>query len=202
MQYMYKNQLQQYAQKQNIAFPEYSCEIEGPPHACRFRSKVAFGGKIFESQEFFSTLKEAEQAAAKVALEALSPYEIQKVVPKFICTNFIRLWDLFYLLVSCSFIIILSISNGSQGAGLYKTLLQQLAQKQGCLFPVYKTIQSGLPHAPTFVATVEVGDEKYQGQEAKSKKQAEMNAAEIAYNSRLKGKIRFHPIIYPWPEWL
>lgn len=100
---MYKNQLQQYAQKQNIILPKYSCEVEGPPHACRFRSKVAFGGKIFESHEFFSTLKEAEQAAAKIALEALSPQEIQKVVksPKFICSNFIRLWVLLYLLVSC-----------------------------------------------------------------------------------------------------
>ncbi|XP_019160074.1 PREDICTED: uncharacterized protein LOC109156687 isoform X2 [Ipomoea nil] len=150
IQYMYKNQLQQYAQKQNITLPEYSCEIDGPPHARRFRSKVAFGGRIFESQEFFSTLKEAEQAAAKIALEALSPQEIQK------------------------------------GAGLYKTLLQQLEQKQGGLFPVYKTIQSGPPHDPTFVATVVVGGETYQGQVAKSKKQAEMSAAEIAYNSRMK----------------
>ncbi|XP_031095590.1 double-stranded RNA-binding protein 1-like isoform X3 [Ipomoea triloba] len=151
IQHMYKNQLQQYAQKQNIILPKYSCEVEGPPHACRFRSKVAFGGKIFESHEFFSTLKEAEQAAAKIALEALSPQEIQK------------------------------------GAGLYKTLLQQLEQKQGGMFPVYKTIQSGPPHAPTFVATVVVGGETYQGQEAKSKKEAEMSAAEVAYNSCLKG---------------
>ncbi|XP_019160062.1 PREDICTED: double-stranded RNA-binding protein 1-like isoform X2 [Ipomoea nil] len=151
IRYMYKNQLQQYAQKQNITLPEYSCEIEGPPHACRFRSKVVFGGKIFETQEFFSTLKEAEQAAAKIALEALSPQEIQK------------------------------------GVGLYKALLQQLEQKQGGLFPVYKTIQSGPPHDPTFVATVVVGGETYQGLEAKSKKQAEMSAAEVAYNSCMKG---------------
>ncbi|XP_019157490.1 PREDICTED: uncharacterized protein LOC109154071 isoform X2 [Ipomoea nil] len=151
IQYMYKNLLQQYAQKQNITLPEYSCETEGPKHSRRFRSKVAFGGKVFESQEFFSTLKEAEQTVAKIALEALSPQETQK------------------------------------GAGLYKTLLQQLEQKQGGLFPVYKTIQSGPTHDATFMATVAVGGETYQGQVAKSKKQAEMSAAEVAYNSRMKG---------------
>ncbi|RAL50889.1 hypothetical protein DM860_005245 [Cuscuta australis] len=145
--HIYKNQLQQYAQKQGITLPEYSCETEGPPHYRRFKSKVALAGKVYESPQFFRTLKEAEQAAAKVALEALSPNETQK------------------------------------DGGLYKILLQQLAQKLGFLRPVYRTIQCGPPHAASFMSTVQVGQETYEGQAAKNKKQAISNAAEVAYNT-------------------
>lgn len=76
---MYKNRLQQYAQKQNIGFPVYTCETEGPPHARRFRSTVILDGKSYESVEYFPTLKEAEQAAAKVACQMLSLEIIQEV---------------------------------------------------------------------------------------------------------------------------
>lgn len=67
-----------YAQKQNIVFPVYSCEREGPPHASRFKCRVTIDGKTYESPEYFSTLKEAEHAAAKVALISLSPDCVQK----------------------------------------------------------------------------------------------------------------------------
>ncbi|CAH9068483.1 unnamed protein product [Cuscuta europaea] len=153
MQHVYKNQLQQYAQKKGIALPEYSCETEGPPHDRRFRSRVTFDGKSYECRQFFNTLKEAEQAAAKVAVEAVCPDEIQK------------------------------------GGGLSKTLLQQLAHKLGFLFPTYKTVQYGPPHGATFISFVQIGEESYEGQSAKTKKQAEMNAAEIAYNTLINCKI-------------
>lgn len=68
---------------------------------------------------------------------------------------------------------------------LYKNLLQELAQKEAYALPVYNTKQSGESHAPTFVSTVEVGGQVFSGQEAKSKKQAEMSAAKVAY-MRLK----------------
>ncbi|KAL7096392.1 hypothetical protein ACP275_10G076500 [Erythranthe tilingii] len=77
---MYKNQLQQYGQKQNIGFPVYSSESEGPPHSRRFRSRVSLNGKSYETVEFFPTLKEAEQAAAKVACQELSLNVIQEDV--------------------------------------------------------------------------------------------------------------------------
>ncbi|CAH9074586.1 unnamed protein product [Cuscuta europaea] len=147
VQPIYKNWLQQYAQKQGITLPEYCCEAQGPPHDRHFKPKVAFAEKVYESQQFFRTLKEAEQAAAKIVIEALSPHEIQK------------------------------------GGGLYKNLLQEAVQKLGFLSPMYKTIQGGPPHNASFVTTVQVGDETYEGQTAKSKKLAEMNAAEIAYNT-------------------
>lgn len=78
MRHLYKNQLQNYAQKRNLPLPDYSTEREGPPHASRFKSKVTFDGKTYVSPEFSPTLKEAEHAAAKVALESLSVNEVQE----------------------------------------------------------------------------------------------------------------------------
>ncbi|XP_020548597.1 double-stranded RNA-binding protein 4-like [Sesamum indicum] len=75
---MYKNLLQQYAQKQNLDFPVYTSEAEGPPHARRFKSRVCLDGKSYETFEFFPTLKEAEQAAAKVACQVLSVDVVQE----------------------------------------------------------------------------------------------------------------------------
>ena len=73
MQHFYKNQLQNYAQKRNLRLPVYSCEREGPPHASHFRCKVTVDGQTYGSPEFFSTLKDAEHAAAKIALTSLVP---------------------------------------------------------------------------------------------------------------------------------
>ncbi|KAK4338987.1 hypothetical protein RND71_040449 [Anisodus tanguticus] len=151
MLHLYKNRLQHYAQKQNLTLPVYSFELDGPPHAHRFRSKVIVDGKTYETREFFSSLKEAEHAAAKVAFESLALNDIQ------------------------------------EDEGLYKTLLQELAQKEGLRFPVYDTARTGPPHAPIFRSMVEVGGGTFQGQEAKTKKQAEMNAAKVAYNALVKG---------------
>lgn len=68
---------------------------------------------------------------------------------------------------------------------LYKNLLQELAQKEAYALPVYNTKHSGESHAPIFVSTVEVGGQVFSGQETKTKKQAEMSAAKVAY-MRLK----------------
>lgn len=68
-----------YTQKNKLIAPSYTSEREGPPHASRFKCRVTVDGKIFESPEFHSTLKEAEHAAAKVALMSLSPDVVQKV---------------------------------------------------------------------------------------------------------------------------
>ncbi|GFP91804.1 double-stranded RNA-binding protein 4 [Phtheirospermum japonicum] len=143
--HMYKNQLQQFAQKKNFDLPVYTTEAEGPPHSRRFKSSVSVDGKSYETLEFFTTLKEAEQAAARVACQVLSVDAIQ------------------------------------EDGGLYKNLLQELAQKKGLLCPLYESVRSGLPHRPSFVSTVEIGSRIIRGAEAKTKKQAEMNAAKAAY---------------------
>ncbi|KAH6762465.1 hypothetical protein C2S52_019898 [Perilla frutescens var. hirtella] len=149
--HMYKNLLQQHAQKENIVLPVYTPEAEGPPHARRFKSKVFINGKSYETLEYFPTLKEAEQAVAKIACQALSVDLIQ------------------------------------EDKGLYKNLLQEFAQKKGLMCPTYETVSSGMSHRPIFVSTVEIGSDTFQGVEAKSRKQAEMNAAKVAYFALTKG---------------
>lgn len=69
---MYKNQLQELAQRSCFNFPAYSCIREGPDHAPRFKATVNFSGETFESPTFCSTLRQAEHAAAEVALNALA----------------------------------------------------------------------------------------------------------------------------------
>ncbi|KAK3029818.1 hypothetical protein RJ639_038006 [Escallonia herrerae] len=147
MLHLYKNRLQMYAQKRNLGLPIYSCEINGPSHAHRFKSRVKIDDKTYETLDSFTTLKEAEHAAARVAFESLSPDETQ------------------------------------EDEGLYKSLLQELAQKEGFPIPVYDTAKSGPFHMPTFVSTVDIGGKPFQGQKARTKKEAEMNAAKAAYRS-------------------
>lgn len=69
---MYKNQLQELAQRSCFNLPSYACIREGPDHAPRFKATVNFNGEVFESPSFCSTLRQAEHAAAEVALNTLS----------------------------------------------------------------------------------------------------------------------------------
>ncbi|GAU27951.1 hypothetical protein TSUD_146690 [Trifolium subterraneum] len=138
MIHLYKTQLQIYAQKRNLKLPEYSPEWEGPPHAMRFKCKVTIDGQTFESPKFYSTLKEAEHAAAETALTSLSPSGIQEA---------------------------------------------KLVQKEGLQLPVYSTNKSGEAHKPIFSSQVEIEGEIFTGPESKSKKQAEMSAAKVAYTT-------------------
>ena len=58
--------------------PIFASMREGPPHASRFKATVIVDGQSFDSPTFFNTLKEAEQAAAKIALMSLSIDSFQK----------------------------------------------------------------------------------------------------------------------------
>lgn len=155
MVHLYKNQLQIYAQKRSLPLPVYSCEREGPPHACRFRSKVTLEEKTYECPEYFSTVKDAENAAAKVALMALSFDGIQEEDP-----------------------------------AVFKNLLQELAQKEYSCLPEYNTTWTGASHMPMFASTVEMNEESFTGEEAKTKKLAEMNAAKVAYTALKKRHVK------------
>lgn len=65
----------------------------------------------------------------------------------------------------------------------YKNLLQEIAQKDNSLLPVYATATSGPSHAPTFISTVEFARKVFRGEDAKTKKLAEMSAAKVAFMS-------------------
>ncbi|TVU34966.1 hypothetical protein EJB05_16825, partial [Eragrostis curvula] len=144
-----KSQLQIYCQKRGKRLPSYRPIHEGPPHLLKFKSVVTVDGQTFESPEFCYTLKEAENAAAKVALASL-PQEASLPVS--------------------------TVSSLS-----YKNLLQELAQKERFPFPLYNTTLDVPNHPGAFKSTVEIQGTIFQGEPGSSKKQAEMNAAKVAF---------------------
>ncbi|KAH7838331.1 hypothetical protein Vadar_025085 [Vaccinium darrowii] len=152
---MYKNQLQELAQRSCFNLPSYTCIREGPDHAPRFKSTVNFNGETFESPHYFSTLRQAEHAAAEVALNYLSNRGPSHSLAA-------RILD---------------------ETGVYKNLLQEIAQRVGAPLPQYTTFRSGLGHQPIFTGMVELAGITFTGETAKNKKQAEKNAAMAAWAS-------------------
>lgn len=69
---MYKNQLQELAQRSCFNLPSYTCIREGPDHAPRFKATVNFNGETYESPNYCTTLRQAEHSAAEVALNQLA----------------------------------------------------------------------------------------------------------------------------------
>lgn len=67
--------------------------------------------------------------------------------------------------------------------GVYKNLLQETAHRAGLKLPVYTTVRSGPGHMPVFTCTVELAGLSFNGDAAKTKKQAEKNAAIAAWSS-------------------
>ncbi|XP_045816874.1 double-stranded RNA-binding protein 1-like [Trifolium pratense] len=66
-----KNHLNNYARKNNLDPPVYKTIAEGLPHDIHYKATVFIDGKSFESPTFFNTIRDAEQAAAKIALKEL-----------------------------------------------------------------------------------------------------------------------------------
>ena len=66
---------------------------------------------------------------------------------------------------------------------MYKNLLQETAHRPGLNLPVYTTVRSGPGHLPVFTCTVELAGRSFTGEPAKTKKQAEKNAAMVAWSS-------------------
>lgn len=152
---MYKNQLQELAQRSCFNLPSYTCIREGPDHAPRFKATVNFNGEVFESPNYCSTLRLAEHSAAEVALNALSNRGPSNSLAA-------RILD---------------------ETGVYKNLLQEVSQRVGASLPAYTTFRSGLGHLPVFTCTVELAGVTFTGEPAKNKKQAEKNAAMAAWSS-------------------
>ncbi|KAM3713243.1 hypothetical protein ACB098_01G242200 [Castanea mollissima] len=155
---MYKNQLQELAQRSCFNLPSYACIREGPDHAPRFKASVNFNGEIFESPSYCTTLRQAEHAAAEVALSVLSTRGPARSLTA-------RVLD---------------------ETGIYKNLLQETAHRAGLNLPVYTTIRSGPGHVPIFTCTVELAGMNFTGEPAKTKKQAEKNAAIAAWSALKK----------------
>ncbi|KAI3809205.1 hypothetical protein L1987_25175 [Smallanthus sonchifolius] len=152
---MYKNQLQELAQRSCFNLPSYISIREGPDHAPRFKATVNFNGETYESPNYCTTLRQAEHSAAEVALNALASRGPSNSLAA-------RILD---------------------ETGVYKNLLQEVSQRVGASLPTYTTFRSGLGHLPIFTCTVELAGCTFTGEPAKNKKQAEKNAAMSAWSS-------------------
>lgn len=152
---MYKNQLQELAQRSCFNLPSYGCIREGPDHAPRFKATVNFNGEIFESPNYCSTLRQAEHSAAEVALNTLS----RRGPSRFLAAKVL------------------------DETGVYKNLLQETAHRAGLSLPVYTTTRSGPGHLPVFKCSVDLAGMRFYGEPAKTKKQAEKNAAMAAWSA-------------------
>ncbi|ONK78722.1 uncharacterized protein A4U43_C02F21750 [Asparagus officinalis] len=74
-----------------------------------------------------------------------------------------------------------SPSNGMGNCYVFKSRLQEYAQKIGISTPVYDTIKEGPSHQPVFKSTVTVNDLKYESLPGFfNRKAAEQSAAEVA----------------------
>ncbi|XP_059628310.1 double-stranded RNA-binding protein 2-like [Cornus florida] len=152
---MYKNQLQELAQRSCFNLPSYTSIREGPDHAPRFKATVNFNGEIFECPNYCTTLRQAEHSAAELALNALAGRGPSHSLAA-------RILD---------------------ETGVYKNLLQEVSQRVGASLPTYTTFRSGLGHLPVFTCTVQLAGITFTGEPAKNKKQAEKNAAMAAWSS-------------------
>jgi dsRNA-specific ribonuclease len=61
-----KLQLQNYARKNDHDPRVLTVKTEGIPHDIHYKANVVIDGKSFENPTLFNTIKEAEQAAAKI----------------------------------------------------------------------------------------------------------------------------------------
>ncbi|KAF4350713.1 hypothetical protein G4B88_000851, partial [Cannabis sativa] len=164
-----KKQLQKYARQRNFGLPVYFCECDQCPEATQFMATVTVGDQIFESSGSFNTSKDAESDTAKVALMSFLMENFQEAsTPKMFRMGF-------YIGI---FFLLLQLHDESR---VYKNLLQELVQREDLSTPVYKTIKRGEPHKPIFFTSVELDGEIFHGKAAKSKKQAELDAARAAY---------------------
>lgn len=69
--HMFKNRLQEYAQKSSLPLPVYDTVNEGKDHLPQFKCTVTINGTKYESPPGFNNKKAAQHAAAKVAVEDL-----------------------------------------------------------------------------------------------------------------------------------
>ncbi|XP_027770939.1 double-stranded RNA-binding protein 4-like [Solanum pennellii] len=155
-QVMYKNQLQEYTQKNVKPLPIYQTVNEGFPHAPKFRAKVLVNGSEYESKSTYPTKKEAEQAVAKIAYECIhSEMDARDI-------------SLIY-----------------KEPMLCKSILYEFAVKRNLDRPIYNTRHTEGPSS-VYICHLVLGGKTYKGELAGSKQMAKQVAAQSAIESLLE----------------
>ncbi|KAK8604998.1 hypothetical protein V6N13_082459 [Hibiscus sabdariffa] len=156
---MYKSKLQELCQRRQWALPRYTSMKDGPDHNPCFKSSVFLNGTLFHSSVRCKSCKEAQNDAAKSAFlhftsSSYSPAAAANPIPV-----------------------------QEADSGIYKNMLQELTQREEWSLPEYKTTKCGVPHSPTFFSSVQVEGHHFYGKAGKSRKEAEINAAKLAYTN-------------------
>ncbi|MED6121521.1 hypothetical protein PIB30_030950 [Stylosanthes scabra] len=161
---MYKNRLQEFAQRSNMPLPVYQTTSEGSSHAPRFWATVWVNGTSYTSQMPFSQRKAAEQNAAKIALENLH----EKIKDD-----------------GCPLISEVPYSTTLMFPDIFsKSIMNEYATKLSVEKPTYNTVMlEGL--IPRFESFVAFNGTKYNSVIGKTKKEAEQLAARAAILSIL-----------------
>ncbi|KAL9271815.1 Double-stranded RNA-binding protein 4-like protein [Drosera capensis] len=153
-----KSQLTTYIGRAHLQPPVYHTINEGlasPPS--KFKCTVLVDGVAYESPNTFSTIKEAEQDAAKYALEGIA----MKLKEEGRC-----------------FV--------SEDKFFCKSILNEFAMKMNMKLPVYTTKMSE-GYIPSFTASLVFNDHEYTGEVGRNKKEAEQLAARATILSILDG---------------
>ncbi|KAL2317233.1 hypothetical protein Fmac_031109 [Flemingia macrophylla] len=150
---MYKNQLQEFAQKASIGVPMYhTVVVEGQLHAPKFQSTVWVGGMSFTCPSTFPNRKTAEQEAAKVALGTLLQ-RTRDELPSLV----------------------------NEISPFCKSIINEYAAKLHVERPTYNTVQQQLGGVlPVFTTSLVFNGTSYNGHAARTKKEAEQSAAHVA----------------------
>lgn len=122
-------------------------------------------------------------------------YYCRNIKWKFMCIHYLN-WFFFTAERSNRQIVVLCFSAAQDETGVYKNLLQETAHRAGLNLPVYTTIRSGPGHVPVFSCTVEIAGMSFTGEAAKTKKQAQKNAAMTAWSALRKCMHHHFSIIF------
>ncbi|KAL6900638.1 hypothetical protein ACP4OV_005314 [Aristida adscensionis] len=158
-QYLYKNRLQEIAQRTRQKLPIYNVEVEGENHQPKFKCTVEVGGERFSSSRSYGRRKEAEQDAAKIAYDIL------------VKRGEVDAKEVFQLL--------------DQDVVFCKSILHEFASKTKTNKPSFSVAPPEKPMT-LFVASVVFDGNTYTGEAALNKKDAEQKAAHAAIKSILE----------------
>ncbi|XP_058227045.1 uncharacterized protein LOC131335615 [Rhododendron vialii] len=157
--FLWKNRLQEYAQRSGLPIPIYQTINEGAQRPPMFRSTVFVDGTYITSPNTFSNRKAAEQDVASVALASLTQKIKEEGYP--IIRESLFPFPIIQDTVFC------------------KSILNEYATKMNLEKPTYTTRSTIQPKGllPVFISSLVFNGVNYTGEVGRSKKEAEQLAA-------------------------
>ncbi|KAI8541938.1 hypothetical protein RHMOL_Rhmol08G0099600 [Rhododendron molle] len=157
--FLWKNRLQEYAQRSGLPIPIYQTINEGAQRPPMFRSTVFVDGTYITSPNTFSNRKAAEQDVASVALASLTQKIKEEGYP--IIRESLFPFPIIQDTVFC------------------KSILNEYATKMNLEKPTYTTRSTIQPKGllPVFISSLVFNGVNYSGEAGRNKKEAEQLAA-------------------------